>query len=88
VTRYFKSRAADTAFIATESNPSGWTAATHALDCYSVFTNPARTCHHADPRVQLFIKDKARVAVKVYVIKGTAKDAWAVVEKRETIGKA
>jgi hypothetical protein len=51
VTRYFKSRPADAAFIATESQPSGWTAATHAVGCPSLFTNPARTCHHTDPRV-------------------------------------
>jgi hypothetical protein len=30
VTRYFKSRPADAAFIATESEPGGWTSATHS----------------------------------------------------------
>jgi hypothetical protein len=83
VTRYFKSRAADAAFIATESQPVGWTAATHAVNCDSVFTNPARTCHHTDPRALSVTDGRAILRLKVYVVKGTAKDAWDLVANRD-----
>jgi len=82
VTRYFKSRAANAAFIATESHPGGWTAATHALHCDSVFTNPARTCHHADPRALSITDGRAHLRLKFYLLRGSVKDAWNVVSKR------
>jgi hypothetical protein len=88
VTRYFKSRVADVAFIATESQPRGWVAAPHGIDCPSVFTNPARTCHHADSRVQSSSNGKALLRLKVYLIKGTLKDAWNLVAVRDRTGQA
>lgn len=88
VTRYFRSRAADAAFLATESQPSGWTAATHAFNCESVFTNPARTCHHADPRALGITDGRAVLRLKVYVLKGTPKDVWSLVAERERAGQA
>ncbi len=88
VTRYFKSRAADAAFLATESQPSGWAAATHAVNCGSVFTNPARTCHHADPRALAITDGRAVLRLKVYVLKGTPKDVWNIVAERERAGQA
>lgn len=84
VTRFFSSRAADTPFLATESQPSGWTAATVGNNCDSVFTNPARTCHHADPRLHNVTGGLAKVNLKVYFIRGSAVDAWAVAGKRAT----
>ena len=88
VTRYFRSRAADAAFLATESQPSGWTAATHAFNCESVFTNPARTCHHADPRALGITDGRAVLRLKVYVLKGTPKDVWSLVAECERAGQA
>jgi SH3-like domain-containing protein len=88
VTKYFKSRAADAAFLATESHPGGWTAATHAVNCESVFTNPARTCHHADPRALAITDGRAVLQLKVYVLKGTPNDLWNLVAERERAGKA
>src|SRR5713226_4668030 len=88
VTRYFKSRAADVPFIATESQPGGWVAATHGIDCPSLFTNPARTCHHADPEAQSITDGKARLRLKVYMLKGTLKDAWELIENRDRSGDA
>jgi hypothetical protein len=88
VTRYFKSRAADTAFIATESSPAGWVAATHGLDCPSLFTNPARTCHHADPEVRFVRNGTATLRLKVYLLKGTLKEVWERVAERDRAGQA
>jgi hypothetical protein len=88
VTRYFKSRAADTAFIATESSPAGWIAATHGLDCPSLFTNPARTCHHADPEVRSVRNGTATLRLKVYLLKGTLREVWEQVARRDRAGQA
>jgi hypothetical protein len=87
VTRYFKSRAADAAFVATESQPSGWIAATHGLDCPALFTNPARTCHHADPEARSVRDGRALLRLKVYMLKGTLNDAWDLVAKRDRAGQ-
>ena len=76
VTRHFKSRPADVAFLATESLPGGWTAATFAKNCDSIFTNPARTCHHADPTARNVSGGKASLGLKVYIVKGSASQAW------------
>lgn len=88
VTRYFRSRAADSAFLATESLPNGWTVATHSVNCDSVFTNPARTCHHTDPRAFGITNGRTTLRMKVYVVKGTARDAWNVVAQRQRAGEA
>jgi hypothetical protein len=88
VTRHFRSRAADAAFLATESQPSGWTVATHSVHCDSVFTNPARTCHHTDPRAIAVTNGRATLRMKVYVIKGTVADAWNVVARRQRADEA
>jgi len=76
VTRYHKFRPADAPFIATGSNPPGWVAATHALSCPAVWTNPARTCHHTDVSAPLPANSKAKLALKLYLFRGTVADAW------------
>jgi hypothetical protein len=88
VTRYFKSRAVDVPFLATESEPRGWTAATHTLTADSLFTNPARTCHHTDPIVLAIADGRPRLGLKVYMVRGTPEDAWKVVAKRQRELKA
>ena len=76
VTRYFRSRSADAPFIATESDPAGWTACTFSRNADSVFTNPARTCHHSDP-ISLSVSDgRASHGVNVLMMRGTPSDAW------------
>src|SRR5262245_15924838 len=82
VTRYFKSRNADVAFIATESEPRGWIAATHGLNCPSLFTNPARTCHHADPEARDMRDGKARLQLKLYILKATLPYTWELIARR------
>jgi hypothetical protein len=88
VTRYFKSSVADAPFLATESEPHGWTAATHTLTADSVFTNPARTCHHTDPIALGLADGRARLGLKVYMVRGTPEDAWNIIAKRERERKA
>jgi hypothetical protein len=77
ITRYYKMRAADAAFLATESNPKGWVAATHSLDSPDVWTNPARTCHHADSGAPLPARSSAKLSLKLYLLPGGVEEAWA-----------
>jgi hypothetical protein len=81
ITRHFKSQAADIAFLATESTPPGWTIATAARDCDSVFTNPARTCHHTDPVARNITNGQATLALKVYALKTDPHAAYTQVAK-------
>ncbi len=85
VTRYFKSKPADVAFLATESTTGNWTAATFARDCDSIFTNPARTCHHVDPEAKGISNGQAILRLKLYLIKGRAQDAWRHVSAAERV---
>jgi hypothetical protein len=82
ITRYYKQRAADASFLATESSPAGWVAATHSLDSPDVWTNPARTCHHADTGVALGANATAQMALKLYVMRGGSREAWNTVAER------
>jgi hypothetical protein len=88
VTRYFRSRAVDSAFLATESQPSGWTVATHSINCDAVFSNPARTCHHTNPRAFSVANGRATLEMRVYVINGTPREAWKIIAERQRVGKA
>jgi hypothetical protein len=85
VTRYFKSKPADVAFLATESITGEWTVATFARDCDSVFTNPARTCHHTDPVAKAISSGPVVLRLKVYVVEGRAPEAWRHVSTAERI---
>jgi hypothetical protein len=85
ITRYFKSKPADVAFLGTESTTGNWTAATFARGCDSVFTNPARTCHHVDPEGRGISNGQANLRLKVYLVKGTAQDAWRHVSATERV---
>lgn len=76
ITRYHKLRLADVPFVATVSSPRGWVAATHALATDSVWTNPARTCHHADSSAALPANSTARLALKFYVMRGGVDEVW------------
>jgi hypothetical protein len=85
ITRYFKSKPADVAFLATESTTGNWTAATFARGCDSVFTNPARTCHHTDPEAKGISNGQAILRLKVYLVKGRRQDAWRHVSAAERV---
>jgi hypothetical protein len=85
ITRYFKSKPADVAFLATESTTGNRTAATFARGCDSVFTNPARTCHHTDPEAKGISNGQAILRLKVYLVKGRGQDAWRHVSAAERV---
>jgi hypothetical protein len=87
ITRYHKLRPVDVPFIATVSSPAGWAAATHALDTDSVWTNPARTCHHADSSAALQAKSMAKLALKFYLVPGGVDEVWRRVAEARKSGK-
>lgn len=82
ITIYRKLRAADTPFLATESSPKGWVAATHSLSSPDVWTNPARTCHHADSGAPLSAQGVAELSLKLYLLRGGVQEAWNHVGER------
>jgi hypothetical protein len=88
ITRYQKRRLADAPFMATTSSPAGWVAASHTLATSSMFTNPARTCHHVDPSAPLKPGGTAVLSLKLYLLRGTADDAWKVVRRSRKQGRA
>jgi hypothetical protein len=47
-----------------------------------VWTNPARTCHHADSGAPLGANASAKLALKLYLLRGGVRDAWARVAER------
>jgi hypothetical protein len=83
ITYYYKQRLTDASFLATESFPRGWVAATHALSSPDVWTNPARTCQHADSGTPLDANGSARLSVKLYLVRGSVQDAWTRIAARE-----
>jgi hypothetical protein len=82
ITHYNKLRPADTPFLATESNPKGWVAATHSLSSPDVWTNPARTCHHADSGAPLGANASAKLSLKLHLLRGGVREAWARIAER------
>jgi hypothetical protein len=82
VTRYFKSKPADAAFIATESQPTGWTVATHSIGVrfrLHKFGSDLPSCRSA---ARSIMDGKALLRLKVYIVKGTAKNAWDSIAMR------
>ena len=53
ITRYNKSRKADKPFIATLSHDKKWIATTYTKETGNLWTNPERSCQHADPAINL-----------------------------------
>jgi hypothetical protein len=82
ITRYRKLRAADAAFLATESQPSGWVASSYSDRALEVWSNPARTCHHTDAAIDLPARSTASMSQKFNIMRGRAVDAWMSVSVR------
>jgi hypothetical protein len=87
IVRYNKLKLADAPFIATTSSPAGWVAASHTFKASSVFTNPARTCHHVDPSAEMKPRGTALLSLKLYLLRGSAEDAWRLVAKNRERGR-
>ncbi len=70
ITRYYKSRKVDQPLIVTLSHDKKWVVATYTSETGNLWTNPERTCQHADPSVSLKPGEKQSLRLKTYIIKG------------------
>lgn len=76
ITWRHKRRQVDAPFIATVSQNGQWVAATHTMQTPNVWTNPERTCHHADPYAALGPRASATISLKLFLFRGSLEDAW------------
>lgn len=70
ITRYNKSRKADKPFIATLSQDRKWVAATYTSETGNLWTNPERSCQHADPAVLLKAGETKSLQLKTFIFSG------------------
>ena len=82
ITRYHKSRKADQPFIATQSHDKKWIAATYTKETGNLWTNPERSCQHADPSITLNAGQTNSLELKTYIIKGTLEQLLKIVTQR------
>lgn len=71
ILRYHKSRQVDQPFLATLSKEGEWIAATGTRDTGNLWTNPERTCHHADPATELKPGATREVELKLFLFRGS-----------------
>jgi hypothetical protein len=71
ITRYYKSRKADQPFIATLSHDKKWVAATYTFATGNLWTNPERSCQHADPSISLGAHEMKTLRLTTFIYKGT-----------------
>ena len=70
VRKYNKMKQLDLPVIATVSSDKQWIIATYTRKTGALWSNPGRTCHHADPSTVLPAGKERRVNLKVYIFKG------------------
>jgi len=70
IQRYYKSRKADKPFIATLSHDKKWISATYTKETGNLWTNPERSCQHADPAIDLNPGETKNLVLKTFIIKG------------------
>ena len=80
ITRYHKSRKTDRPFIATISHDTKWIAATYTRETGNLWTNPERTCQHADPSINLKPGETKSLQLKTFIIKGNLDQLLQVVD--------
>ena len=88
ITRYHKSRQVDEPFIATLSRDGKWIAATWTAETGNVWTNPERTCQHADPSTELSPGETRHVELKTFVFQGSLDRLWESVKQARRAGLA
>jgi hypothetical protein len=71
---YNKSRRVDQPFIATISHDKKWIAATWTKETGNLWTNPERSCQHADPSTLLKPGDAKTLMLKTFLFKGSLDD--------------
>ena len=79
ITRYYKSRKADKPFIATLSHDKTWIAATYTKEAGNLWTNPERTCQHADASITLNAGQIKSIDLKTFIIKGSLEQLLKIV---------
>jgi hypothetical protein len=88
ITWRHKLRRVDAPFIATISHDGRWVAATHTFQTSNVWSNPERTCQHADPGAPLPPRGTAQLSLKVYLFKGSLPDLWAKIARARRLKQA
>jgi hypothetical protein len=83
ITRYHKSKKVDRPFIATYSHDKKWIAATYTKETGNLWTNPERSCQHADPATVLKAGQTAKLELKTFVIKGDLQQMLRIVDKEQ-----
>ena len=81
ITRYNKSRKADKPFIATISHDKKWIAATYTSQTGNLWTNPERSCHHADPSIFLKAGDTKSLELKTFIFQGALNELLSHIDK-------
>jgi hypothetical protein len=81
ITRYYKSRKVDKPFIATLSHDKTWIAATFTKETGNLWTNPERSCQHADPAIDLKTGETKKLELKTFILKGKLDDLLKIVEE-------
>jgi hypothetical protein len=71
ITRYYKSVKADLPFIATLSHDKKWIAATFTKETGNLWTNPERSCQHADPAIDLKSGETKTLELKTFIVEAT-----------------
>ncbi len=79
IQRYYKSRKVDKPFMATFSRDKKWIAATYTKETGNLWTNPERSCQHADPAVDLNPGQTKTLELKTFIIKGTLEQLLSLV---------
>jgi hypothetical protein len=86
ITRYNKSQKADKPFIATISHDKKWIAATYTSETGNLWTNPERSCQHADPSISLKAGDTKSLELKTFIFQGELAQLLSHID-REVSGK-
>ncbi len=81
ITRYNKSRKADKPFIATLSHDKKWVAATYTKETGNLWTNPERSCQHADPAINLNAGETKSLELKTFIINGDLEKLLKLINK-------
>jgi hypothetical protein len=68
ITRYYKSKKVDEPFIATSSHDGRWVVATYTKETGNVWTNPERSCQHADPSISLKPGESGILKLKTFIV--------------------
>lgn len=74
ILRYNKSRSTNRPFLVTLSKDNKWVAATYTKETGNLWTNPERTCQHADPALELKGGAQRTLELKTYVYKGSMEE--------------